>query len=114
MNILNNIKRKEGAVLLIAVMLSGFLLTVVLTLAGIFTSKIKVSRDTRYSAAAIYAADSAIEYCLYVMRREMPLPTPVMLNGSTFTITPPDCSSLPIKTIGAYRGVTRSLEISGQ
>mgnify|MGYP001613035434 CR=1 FL=1 len=105
------ILNQKGAALLIAVMLSSFLLTVVLTLTGIFTSKIKVSRDTRYSTTAIYAADSAIEYCLYVSRHQDPLPTPAMTNGALFTVTPPDCASLPLKATGSFRGVTRTLEI---
>ena len=74
---------------------------------------------TVYSSGAIYAAETAVEWCLYV-NRVGSAGVPVMSNGATFvngrTNNAPfleaDCNSRPIKALGMYRGVTRSFEIN--
>lgn len=90
----------------------------VFTLSAIFIPKIKSATDIKNSVAAAYAAESAIEWCLYVNRIGV-VSLPVMLNGATIingTTNLPfvsaDCATPPVKALGTYQGVTRSFEIS--
>ncbi len=105
-----------------AILFAGVLISIALSLSLIFTPKIKTAGDVKRSVAAAYAAESAIEWCLYVNRIGA-TSQPVMGNGALyingftglpFAAVPPmpgDCVS-PIKALGTYQGVTRSFEIS--
>ena len=108
----------EGAALVISVLLAGVLLSIVLTLSLIFIPKIRASSEIGKSPAALYAAESAIEWCLYANRRGS-ASMPAMSNGASFIngitnlpFDPADCSTSPIKAIGTYQGISRSFEIS--
>lgn len=98
-------------VIIIAVLLIGILLAIVTTLSSLFSGKIELSADTKNSVSALYAAESGMEWCLYFRNDPSAIP-PVMSNGATYTLTPPDCSSLPIKSVGNYRKITRAVEVS--
>ena len=91
---------------------------------GIFLPKIKVASDPFKSVFALYAADSGLEWCLYV-NRSKPNPPAIqntLANGSTFSMyypssgfTPATCaaSEAPFdhRSVGTYQDVSRSLEI---
>ncbi len=110
----------SGVVLLFSIFLVGFLISVVLTLSAIFIPKIKLAGGTKNSIAALYAAESGVEWCLRIYRLDPAglTPKPVMANGATYTdkngdvLSVADCQSSPIKVIGNNRGVTRSYEIT--
>lgn len=117
------IKNREGGVAIIfSVLLIGVILAIVLTLSAIFIPKIRASAEVKKSTAAAYAAESAIEWCLYIKINTPPSPTPsppVMSNGATYTngltggpLSASDCLSIPIRTLGTFQGVTRAFEIS--
>ena len=98
-------------------LLSGFM-SIVLTLSAIFIPKIKTAAEIKNSSAALYASESGIEWCLYVNRIGSAA-FPVMENGAQIIngntgqpFNSADCLTQPIKSIGTYQGVTRSLEVS--
>ncbi len=112
------LKTNEGVAVILAVLLMGFFLSITLVLSAIFIPKIKTASDIKRSVGALYAAESGIEWCLYVNRIGS-TPQPIMGNGAVFingiTNVPfveADCSTLPMKSIGTYLGVTRSFEIN--
>ncbi len=111
-------ENERGAALLITLLLSGVLLSIALALSAIFIPKVRVSAESKKSVTAIYAADSAIEWCIYV-NRQTAIPLPTMGNGATFInadtgVTPvaADCLSSSVKITGIYGGVVRSFEIT--
>ena len=110
---------EEGQALVIAVLTVGVLLSIALALFLLFTPKIKTSSEIKKSPAAIYAAESAIEWCLYVNRHDGSAAQPVMSNGASFIngitnqpFAPADCSAAMIRAVGTYQGISRSFEIS--
>jgi Tfp pilus assembly protein PilX len=118
----HNLKtNQDGVALLISLLLTGILISIVLTMSIIFLPKIRLAGDVKKSSAAFYAAESAIEWCLYInIKGGTPPALPVMTNGSTFvnaaTDVPPisaDCSASSFKMTGNYQGISRSIEISG-
>mgnify|MGYP001583620788 CR=1 len=108
----------RGVVVILSVLLIGLILSIVLTLSLIFIPKIKSASDVKNSATSLYAAESAIEWCLYVNRIGV-VSLPVMSNGAVIIngitnlpFVAADCATPPIKALGTYQGVTRSFEIS--
>ena len=111
------INKESGSVLIFSILILGTILVMTLTLVSIYVPKIKISFESVGSSVAIMSADSASEWCLYVNRGKSPsVPQPVMSNGATYTITPPDCSAQPLnfRAVGAYGGVNRSFQIQEQ
>ncbi len=95
------------------------MLAITLGLAGIFTPKLGSIRDAGAgSVGAIYAADSALEWCLYTNRGNGSVSAPVMSNGATYSITRAGvvsgCGTSPLneQIVGTYNGVSRSLYVS--
>lgn len=113
---------QNGVAVIFAVLLMGLFLSIALTLSAIFIPKIRTAGDVKRSAGAIYAAESGIEWCLYVNRIGLAA-QPVMSNGASYingntgnpfptpSSVPGECVS-PIKSTGTYQGVTRTFEIS--
>ena len=96
----------------------GSILAITMSLAAIFVPKIRASSNAGAgSVGAIYAADSAIEWCIYTNRGNPGLAQPTMANGATYTLSS-DCNSgiqiLNAQAVGTYRGVSRSLEVQIQ
>jgi type II secretory pathway pseudopilin PulG len=111
---------QDGQAVIIAVLIVGFLLSVALTLSLLFIPKIRASSEIKKSSTALYAAESAIEWCLYVNRHSS-VTAPVMANSATFLngkVNPPvpltsaDCLTPPLKVLGTYQGISRAFEIS--
>ncbi len=114
---LNYKKNEEGSILIFTVLILNFILAISLSLGAIFVPKIKrVSEGSAYSTAAIYSADSAIEWCIYINQGKAALPAPSMANGATFTINPSDCAVKPLnhQAVGTFKGVSRALEVNLQ
>ena len=91
------------------------MLAITLALAAIFLPKLRVVGDAAAgSVGAIYAADSALEWCIYTNRANPILSPPVMINGATYTLIPVDCTILPLnhQVVGTYRSVSRSLQVT--
>lgn len=100
------------------------ILVITLTLTRLFIPKIKTIAESVDSIKAAYAADSALEWCLYVNRkRPATPPTLSMTNGTTwavfrgFTTTPADCleiGGLNHRAVGTFNGVIRSFQLEEQ
>ncbi len=124
MNIRNSTQKGQalrsdsGQAVIITILIVGFLLSIALTLSLLFIPKIRASSEISKSSAALYAAESAIEWCLYVNRHSS-VTAPVMANSATYIngitnlpFNPADCLAATIKAIGTYQGISRSFEIS--
>lgn len=124
LNFKNNLKglpaREAGSVIIFTLLILGSMLAITLALAGIYLPKIQAMRDAGSgSVGAIYAADSAIEWCIYTNRANPPLPTPEMINQATYRLIPPTgCqptatpAPLNVQVIGTYHNVSRSLQVN--
>ncbi len=100
-------------------MMVGVLISIMLTLSAVFLPKLRVAQEIRKSVSALYAADAAVEYCLYVQKINERIaagfpdavpPKPTLANGATFEFEPADCS-FPIRVTGEYQGVRRFFEV---
>lgn len=123
-HITRNIANEKGSVILYAMLTMSSMLAIGLTLNSLFLNKFKAALEQRDSVVAIYAADSAVEMCLYEARtatNDLPL---VMDNGAIVSVegvngqgdVTDDCSALGsssfgFRATGSYRGVRRTLEI---
>lgn len=129
-------KQQRGSIVVFAILMLAVVLASALGLARIFTPKIGLLNEAGQSLAAIYAADSATEFCLYEARKNaVPpvLPNPLLTNTATYTIASlsatevvltlvpsnplTDCrrlgtGSFSFRATGIYRNVSRSLEIN--
>lgn len=119
-------ENQSGSIIIFVLLLLGIMLAIVLTLTSIFAPKITSSAQAKNSAAAIYAADSGLEWCLYLSRVNTTAAKPVMSNGAKLyrnddateiagPVVPADvtyCNTSPVKIIGTYQGVSRALEVS--
>lgn len=101
-------KNQEGMAILISILLIGVMLSIVFALSAIFIPKIRAAAETKNSVPAVYAAESALEWCLYTTNKG-PIPSPNMSIG-TYAVT--DCAISPVKATGTYRGVTRVFQIN--
>ncbi len=104
------------------------MLAVALTSISIFLPKVKSVADAGRSVQAVYAADTAVEVCLYESRNAVAAPAgwPLLTTGATYTVaslsaTPLDltgnCRPLGsngfrIRAVGSQNDVSRSLEVS--
>ena len=107
---------KKGSIIVFTVLILGIILAISLTLAAIFIPKIQSGSDAENSVQAIFAAYSAIEWCIYINRGNAAVSPPIMSNGSTYTLSPSDCTIQPLNhdAVGTYRGVSRSFHVGIQ
>ena len=112
------LRSQEGSVIVFTILILGSMLAITLALAAIYLPKLRAVNDAGAgSVGAIYAADSALEWCIYTNRQNPSLPQPTMSNGATYRILPAnaaDCTALPLnnQAVGSYRNVSRSLQVS--
>ncbi len=115
-------QKQKGSIILFAVAILSILVGISGAVAAILIPKLKVSSDSLNSVVSIYAADSGIEWCLYLFRKKPNPPAmPTMDPGVTLEIyrgnsnKPATCSSkespLDHRAVGTFRGVSRSLEV---
>lgn len=113
-------KNSKGSIIIFTVLIISSVLAITLTLTRIFVPKVKSITEATDSIGALYAADSAMEWCLYSNReKNPPLSQPVLGNNATYEIynnnvpsVCPGAETLNYRTVGTYRGVSRSFEIS--
>ncbi|OGN03615.1 MAG: hypothetical protein A3G02_03155 [Candidatus Yanofskybacteria bacterium RIFCSPLOWO2_12_FULL_44_13b] len=112
-----NINENEGSVIIFAVLILSVILTTSLALARIFFPKVRIVTESVNSVVSAYAADSAIEWCLYTNNENTsPLPAPAMTNTATYQIyfgssnatCQPSEEPLNHRAVGTYRAVSRS------
>lgn len=111
----NSKNNQRGSVIIFTLLILGSMMAITLALLGIYLPKIRAIGDAGSgSVGAIYAADSALEWCIYTNRANPVLPQPVMANGATYTLIPSDCTILPLnnQAVGTYNGVSRSLQVT--
>lgn len=111
--------KEKGSIIIFTLLIAASILSISLTLVNIFIPRLRALSQSSNSAGAIYAADSAMEWCLYISREKPALPQPVLSIGATYQIyengNPTDCPAgeeLDYRTVGTYRGVSRSFEVS--
>lgn len=104
---------QKGVIIIFTMIILGILVSISLGLSAIFVPKIRAITEVKNSVGAFFAAESGLEWCLY-KKQVAPLvpPPPVMANGATFIVTPADCSTFPLKSVGSFRGVNRALEVN--
>lgn len=105
--------RQSGVIVIFTAIILGILISISLGLEAIFTPKIKLAAEVKNSVGALFAAESGLEWCLY-NNQAVPSPTPApptMSNGSTYILTPADCSGRSLKSTGTYKGVTRAFQV---
>ena len=111
---------QKGSVLIFSMLMLGVILTITLSLANTLLPRLRSAGDALSSVAAIYAADSGVEWCLYTQRGRLPaVPQPVMSNGATYTFLfgalPATCAPaenpLNHTITGTFRTVTRAFKI---
>lgn len=106
------------------------MLAIGLTLSGLFVAKLRSAANVRNSTIAIYAADSAVEKCLYEARQQKAAADFELATGVTVGIegtdgdgdptdaditddcTVLDSGSFIFRATGIYRSVRRTLEIT--
>ena len=104
-------KFQQGIAILISILFIGILLSIVFALTAVFIPKIRSTAEIKNSVGAAYAAESALEWCLYQYDYPaLPLPSPTMDYGSSYIVS--NCAPPSVRAIGTYRGVTRAFEIS--
>jgi len=113
----NSNHNQKGSAIIFTVLILGSMLAITLALAGIYLPKLRAVGDAGAgSVGAFYAADSAMEWCLYTNRGKPVLPQPEMSNGAVYKILPAgsDCTALPLNNqmVGTYHNVSRSLEVT--
>lgn len=113
-------KAQKGSILIYSVLMLGVILTITLGLGNILLPKLKTASNAINSTAAEYAADSALEWCLYTQRGRPPaVSQPTMSNGATYALYYPGSANtvatcapsekpLNHRVVGTYRGVSRS------
>lgn len=111
---------QRGSIIVFTVLMLSTMLAITLSLTRTFIPRIRAISEATDSVGAVYAADSAMEWCLYTNRGKAPLLSqPVMSNGATYQIYNggvlsicPSGETLNYRTVGTYRGVSRSFEVS--
>jgi len=121
----------RGSILVYTMLTMASMLAIGLTLNALFISKFRLASAARNATVALYAADSAVEMCLYEARTATDDGKLVLGNGASLKIIDAapgnaditdDCSVLAgvgtasqpfgFQATGTYRGTTRALEIS--
>ncbi len=113
---------QRGSIIIYTMMTVAAMLAIGITLTGVFISRLKRSRAAQDTIIAVYAADSAVEHCLYEARTGVAGPL-TLTSGATYVIASgstdltASCTALSAGTFdfratGTYRGVSRALEVS--
>ena len=106
---------QNGSIIIFTVLIIASILSITLALTRIFIPRIRSITEATDSIGAVYAADSAMEWCLYnnqISPSPTPWPSPSLLNGATFQVTPSNCSGNQLKSLGTYKGATRQFEVN--
>ncbi len=115
---------EKGSILIYSVLVMAVVLTVSMTLMRTLILKFYVAREAINSTIAIYVADSAMEWCIF-SNGDNPATSPTVppqptnsINGTSHQIyrnsttsTCPSGENVNYRTVGNYRGISRSLEV---
>lgn len=105
--------KENGIALLLTVIILSIVILVAVLIANIVIVQLKLAKDIDDSQAAVYAADSGIEWQLYQIKKGISVSSPAMSNGAviqtTVTGTAPNFT---IKSLGSYQSVKRQFEVS--
>src|SRR3989344_3807938 len=109
LNTINKNENQKGIALITSILILSVLLAIVFTLSAVLIPKIRTSSESKKSVIAIFAADSALEWCLYVRNHDDTLTSPIMGNGSEYfngqgdPLLSSQCTGEPpIKVVGSY------------
>lgn len=121
---MNDPTNQRGSIIIYAMVTMTAMLAIGVTLSGLFVGKLRAAAAARDSTGAVYAADSAVELCLYEARQATNQDPVVFSTDATYQIInvatgddiTDDCSALgetfQFRATGMYRGVRRTLEIT--
>lgn len=111
-------KKQQGSIIIYAISVMVILIAIAITITAIFIPKLRASTDAVNSVTALYAADSGLEWCLYVNRNKPNPPAkPIFPSGVVLEVyedqgssSISDCSEsfLDHRAVGTYRGISRS------
>lgn len=105
--------KESGIVLLLTVIILSIVILVAILIANIVIVQLRLSKDANDSQAAVYAADSGIEWQLYRIKKGILVSSPVMSNGAVVETTVTGIApSFTIKSLGSYQSVKRQFEVS--
>lgn len=118
---MSNLNNQKGSIIIFAISVLALLTSIAIGIVPLFISRYRASLESSSSTTAIYAADSGIEWCLYVNREgPNPPPKPLMNTGANLEIYNASnniaaCttaeSPLNHRAVGTFRGVSRSFRI---
>jgi len=104
---------QKGIALLLTVIIISVVMLIATLISNIVITQLKLAGDINDSGAAIYAADSGVEWQLYQVRLGTSVALPNMSNGATVSATVTGISpNFTIKSLGSYRTVKRQFEVS--
>jgi len=116
---------ERGSILIYTILVIISIMITAITMVKLLVPKLRVASESVSSLVALYAADSAMEWCL-LSNRDQPGPPNVpsqptisinagvtyqIYTGSSITICPAG-AALNYRTVGNYRGISRSLEVT--
>lgn len=115
------LRGQAGSILIFSLLILLVLMTTSFALLALFVPKIRIASDPGNSTTAAYAADAAMEWCLYINRggnTSVQMPTfsntavASVYHANETAIT--DCNtalSLDFRAVGTFHGVSRSFRI---
>lgn len=104
---------QNGIALLLTVLILSIVTFIAVLIADIVIVQLKLAKDIGDSQAAIYAADSGVEWQLYQIRKGVSVVSPAMSNGATVETTViGSYPSFTIKSLGSYNLVKRQFEVN--
>lgn len=104
---------QNGIALLLTVIILSIVTLIAVFIVNIVIVQLRLTKDIGDSQAAIYAADSGVEWQLYQIRKGISVASPVMSNGATVETTVTGAApNFTIKSLGSYQSVKRQFEVS--
>lgn len=104
---------QNGIALLLTVVILSIVTLIVVLIANIVIVQLRLAKDIGDSQAAIYAADSGVEWQLYQIRKGIAVASPAMSNGATVETTVTGAApNFTIKSLGSYNLVKRQFEVN--
>lgn len=118
--------KEKGSIIIYTLMILSAVMMISIALFRVLIPKFLIVREAVYSAVSIYAADSAVELCLFTTRvntsawtvkpTQSRLVAYYSIPDVTIQTNPLNCSyqasgSASIRAVGSYKGISRSLEI---
>lgn len=100
--------QERGIALILTVLILSAVLSLATAIASIFLLQSRLAGGAGDSLQAIMAADSGVEWRLFVERGRGTPPPPTFANGASFTWS---ITGSTLKVVGSYRNTNRALEV---